>query len=308
MLTMDLGQRRRRPQSHTLSKGFQYGENPMISRQSSQQMISHDGLPRGLSDQHFIATTPALPLPAQSYSLTNSMTELPQPTTLWSNQSVTQWNYDDQTPNGYCKNSATVVANSQNNFSHGSYYPDLPRTWASYDPQILNDDNGTMDQSEPIYTMEDENNHGPKSPALSAPDFDDPNGPQPYSHITLCQSPKMEDEAPGSRLGDFDQSARFSPPPNDDSEDGGMMSREMTAMDVDDQATDEPYAKLIHRALMSAPNHSMVLQEIYQWFRENTTKGSADSKGWMNSIRHNLSMNAVRCLNSISDITVSDNL
>ncbi|KUJ24529.1 winged helix DNA-binding domain-containing protein, partial [Mollisia scopiformis] len=52
------------------------------------------------------------------------------------------------------------------------------------------------------------------------------------------------------------------------------------------------YAKLIYRALMSAPNHSMVLQEIYQWFRDNTAKGASDGKGWMNSIRHNLSMNA----------------
>jgi hypothetical protein len=308
MLTMDLGQRRRRPHSHTLSKGFQYGENPVMSRQSSQQMISHDGLPRGLSDQHFVATTPALSLPAQSYSLTSPMTDLPQSTTLWSHQSVTPLNYDDQTPDGYYKSSATVSANNHNNFSHASYYPNLPRTWPSYDPQILNDNNGTMDHFESFYAMEEENHQGTTSPALSAPELDDPSGLQQYSHISLSQSPKMEDEAPGSRLGDFNHSARFSLPPNDDSDDGATMSQEMTTIDVDDQATDEPYAKLIHRALMSAPNHSMVLQEIYQWFRENTTKGSADSKGWMNSIRHNLSMNAVRCLTPIRDTTVSDNI
>ncbi|EWZ78906.1 hypothetical protein FOXG_17260 [Fusarium oxysporum f. sp. lycopersici 4287] len=63
----------------------------------------------------------------------------------------------------------------------------------------------------------------------------------------------------------------------------------------------EPYAKLIYRALMSAPDQAMTLHEIYQWFRDNTDKhikkdstrrrpGKNDN-GWQNSIRHNLSMN-----------------
>lgn len=57
---------------------------------------------------------------------------------------------------------------------------------------------------------------------------------------------------------------------------------------------EEPYAQLIYRALMSNPRYAMTLQEIYQWFRENTDKDKNDSsKGWMNSIRHNLSMNQV---------------
>lgn len=63
---------------------------------------------------------------------------------------------------------------------------------------------------------------------------------------------------------------------------------------------DEPYAKLIERALRSRPDYSMQLQEIYQWFLENTDKARTfqsqtikESKGWQNSIRHNLSMNAV---------------
>ncbi|KAI0997062.1 hypothetical protein K3495_g11124 [Podosphaera aphanis] len=55
----------------------------------------------------------------------------------------------------------------------------------------------------------------------------------------------------------------------------------------------EPYAKLIHRALMSSPTRSMVLQEIYQWFRTHTPERTRKSEtGWKNSIRHNLSMNA----------------
>ncbi|KAI1314260.1 hypothetical protein F5Y03DRAFT_402484 [Xylaria venustula] len=53
-----------------------------------------------------------------------------------------------------------------------------------------------------------------------------------------------------------------------------------------------PYARYIWEALMSVVGHCMRLPEIYQWFRENTDKWSATDKGWQNSIRHNLSMNA----------------
>jgi len=56
---------------------------------------------------------------------------------------------------------------------------------------------------------------------------------------------------------------------------------------------EEPYAQLIYRAFLSTPRHAMTLQEIYQWFRENTDKGKSGDKGWQNSIRHNLSMNLV---------------
>lgn len=68
---------------------------------------------------------------------------------------------------------------------------------------------------------------------------------------------------------------------------------------TEENKTEEPYAKLIHRALMGAPFHSMALQEIYQWFIDNTDKGSSPGSGWRNSIRHNLSMNAVRCPNPL---------
>ncbi|KAH7024251.1 hypothetical protein B0J12DRAFT_386406 [Macrophomina phaseolina] len=54
---------------------------------------------------------------------------------------------------------------------------------------------------------------------------------------------------------------------------------------------DEPYSKLIYRALMDTPGHTMVLRDIYQWFKVNTDKTDKETKGWQNSIRHNLSMN-----------------
>ena len=76
----------------------------------------------------------------------------------------------------------------------------------------------------------------------------------------------------------------------EDSEDCNL-GRSNDEMDIDDN---EPYAKLIHRALMSVPGHRMVLKEIYEWFMANTDKNkNPSSKGWQNSIRHNLSMNGV---------------
>ncbi|KAG6010055.1 hypothetical protein E4U21_000498 [Claviceps maximensis] len=61
---------------------------------------------------------------------------------------------------------------------------------------------------------------------------------------------------------------------------------------AENDKVDEPYAKLIYRAFMSRSDHTMTLQEIYKWFRENTSKAVTESRGWQNSIRHNLSMNA----------------
>lgn len=65
-------------------------------------------------------------------------------------------------------------------------------------------------------------------------------------------------------------------------------------MDPSDDKEGLPYAKLIWKAFMSTPSRSMHLQQIYEWFRQNTNKTNGDGRGWMNSIRHNLSMNKVR--------------
>jgi Forkhead domain len=68
------------------------------------------------------------------------------------------------------------------------------------------------------------------------------------------------------------------------------------SQDDEETSGDKPYARLIHEALMQAPGHRMMLREIYDWFVQNTTKPrESGTNGWQNSIRHNLSMNQVRC-------------
>ena len=54
------------------------------------------------------------------------------------------------------------------------------------------------------------------------------------------------------------------------------------------------YANLIYQALMEAPGHKMILRDIYAWIAQKTDKAKdSSSKGWQNSVRHNLSMNGV---------------
>ncbi|KAJ5095786.1 hypothetical protein NUU61_005142 [Penicillium alfredii] len=61
----------------------------------------------------------------------------------------------------------------------------------------------------------------------------------------------------------------------------------------EDFGADPPYSQLIFEALRHTPGQKLPLQGIYSWFEKNTTKAKdQNSKGWQNSIRHNLSMNA----------------
>ncbi|KAK8100220.1 hypothetical protein PG999_010594 [Apiospora kogelbergensis] len=77
--------------------------------------------------------------------------------------------------------------------------------------------------------------------------------------------------------------------PYEEEGDGGDMSQ---LQDDDDSPKEaESYAKLMERAFKSKADLSMTLQELYQWFRDNTERGRSESKGWQNSVRHNLSMN-----------------
>lgn len=80
-----------------------------------------------------------------------------------------------------------------------------------------------------------------------------------------------------------DNSSSYRSTPIDDEED-----------DDEDGEKHEPYAKTLYRCLRDAPNNTMVLRDIYEWFKTNTSRGrESHEKGWQNSIRHNLSMNQV---------------
>ncbi|KAK2027631.1 fork head domain-containing protein [Colletotrichum zoysiae] len=111
----------------------------------------------------------------------------------------------------------------------------------------------------------------------SSPSVDAPGSPYPGTPASFCgefctESDMMPD------LG-----GQLSPPPP-----------QKTAAPPPKEGTvgETPYAKLIHKALLDAPRHSMTLQELYKWFKDNTDKPhKAEGGGWMNSIRHNLSMN-----------------
>uniref|UniRef100_A0A915MYZ8 Forkhead box protein O n=1 Tax=Meloidogyne javanica TaxID=6303 RepID=A0A915MYZ8_MELJA len=59
----------------------------------------------------------------------------------------------------------------------------------------------------------------------------------------------------------------------------------------------ESYSDLIARALNTAPEGRLKLNEIYQWFSENVPyfagrSSQEDAQGWKNSIRHNLSLHS----------------
>jgi hypothetical protein len=105
------------------------------------------------------------------------------------------------------------------------------------------------------------------------------------------QSPtlSMQGESPQLKAEMMSDSYEF-----DEDEDMQDIAVPADNSEGDDGAkSEEPYARIIWRALMSRERHAMTLQEIYQWFRDNTEKAKGESKGWQNSIRHNLSMNAV---------------
>lgn len=240
-----------------------------------------------------------------NYDLVNPMPISMSQPALWADSTQHTTSFEDPNPSQYYDYSSPLSNNDHN----GAWLRDMdsgvPR-WMPENVRIFNDpSNMAMENYEPSMYMIDPNrsdfqtlnpnsNQNHRHNNNLYPSLDEP---RDFARLSISHSPgprpKMEDDSFGPHSLPYDK-----PPPfmtsNESSDDGrGNSSREMTAVELDEHGIDEPYAKLIYRALMSAPNHSMVLQEIYQWFRDNTQKGASDGKGWMNSIRHNLSMNAV---------------
>lgn len=66
--------------------------------------------------------------------------------------------------------------------------------------------------------------------------------------------------------------------------------------DTESDGRPSSYAKLIYETLLKAPNHRMPLNNIYTHLLGNFVRIQEKNKmgkGWMNSVRHNLSMNGV---------------
>ncbi|SMR41429.1 unnamed protein product [Zymoseptoria tritici ST99CH_1E4] len=64
------------------------------------------------------------------------------------------------------------------------------------------------------------------------------------------------------------------------------------SFDTGEETTDPCYAQLLHRCLKEAPDHTLSLKEVYEWVLQHSQKARNKDRGWQNSVRHNLSMNA----------------
>jgi hypothetical protein len=293
MFTMNPGQYHHRPQNNTLPMNFQYTENPDSPLQSVHGMFSFDGLPRTHSDQNFLTPSLTSNVVSGNYSLVNQMS-ISQASLAWADSSQIASNFEDQNTNDYYDYSPNIMGNAIDLPFLRGVNLEIPR-WMPDEMGVHSDNNMPLDGHEhPLYMMDpNKPDTQATSSARSNTVSNTMDNSRDFARLSISTSPKMERDIVGNRML-FDKPSPLRLPSSETSENGGNSSREMTAVEGEEPAADEPYAKLIYRALMSAPNHSMVLQEIYQWFRENTVKGSSDTKGWMNSIRHNLSMNAVR--------------
>ncbi|CAD6441729.1 dc8c2459-97a9-41ee-940f-0d3d8b19f99a [Sclerotinia trifoliorum] len=264
---MDSDHFQQNSQHHDLPWDFQTSENTGTTAQAQADAIfpSFDGLPRISQDQYFMASPSSSPMPNNDYNLTTSQMPVSRNLNSWGQQApITPGFRDDG--NGYSYDCPTDLSGLEQQHSLKAF-DDIPRT--TWQQPYAN-----MTMTLPVYPFDTSDNVG----SMVSSRADHGGRSDDCVMMDAAQKP-LNSKTPSSLC----------------SEEDGHSSREPTAMDVDADshgADEQPYAKLIYRALMSAPDHSMVLQEIYRWFRENTTKGSSDTKGWMNSIRHNLSMNA----------------
>ncbi|KAH6853184.1 hypothetical protein B0I37DRAFT_1791 [Chaetomium sp. MPI-CAGE-AT-0009] len=118
-----------------------------------------------------------------------------------------------------------------------------------------------------------------------------PESGHPLSPCSTTLSMPMDDMA-SSLDDDVDSQAPTLVNPGPETKPRSKRSSAPSQLQAGEGKTEEPpYAQLIYRAFLSTPRQAMTLQEIYQWFRENTDRGKSPNKGWQNSIRHNLSMN-----------------
>lgn len=159
------------------------------------------------------------------------------------------------------------------NYAHPSY----PRVYSDFDPSGLPND---MSASYPPATFF----YSPPQPhdTSSLPDAEAPELMQLNDEYDVHYTNNIKQEYQHDYMSPYSELSRASTPYPDGHEDDNPIDKE------------QPYAQLIFRALLDAPNHTMVLRDIYDWFKMYTDKAAqSETKGWQNSIRHNLSMNGV---------------
>ncbi|OAK94175.1 hypothetical protein IQ06DRAFT_234721 [Phaeosphaeriaceae sp. SRC1lsM3a] len=148
--------------------------------------------------------------------------------------------------------------------------PSVANMSVSYPPAIL--------QIEPQNHYDTISEHGTNDHLMqSRDDFD-------YQHGTNLNS-----EYHGSYDSPDSDFTRASTPNDDD-----LLQQPYSLNSGDEMVVDkeQPYAQLIYQALLQADGNTMILKDIYDWFLRYTDKASgSETKGWQNSIRHNLSMN-----------------
>ncbi|KAJ5774288.1 hypothetical protein N7457_009184 [Penicillium paradoxum] len=167
-------------------------------------------------------------------------------------------------PNGYQDLYRSYVTHPMAGTSMEALAPlavDAPSEWA-----LLDSSHAFKDQqySYPVHL-------NPLQPPQNSP-------PSPLSEVSSYHSPQsFADASPAMTIHTTDR-----PSP-----------RSSTGDHKEDRSSNQPYSSLIYDALKAAPGNKLPLQGIYSWFEANTDKGAdPKAKGWQNSIRHNLSMNA----------------
>ncbi|CAG8888486.1 unnamed protein product [Penicillium egyptiacum] len=120
---------------------------------------------------------------------------------------------------------------------------------------------------------------------------------QPYNYpqIDHFQPPPDSPPSPLSEVSSYHspQSLAASSPAMTLQTGDRLSPRSGTGDNKEERTGHPPYSVLIYQALKEAPGNKLQLQSIYSWFEANTDKAQdPNAKGWQNSIRHNLSMNA----------------
>jgi Forkhead domain len=245
-----------------------------------------------LPDQCLFEETDAdLSFDEESFPL-NTSTTMARPQMGWSEPNPPGYDFPK---NGYYDLATPSIEVANGSYISGGFFDDTacPRTWTQpYDlrsPWLFD----LEDIAVPEYLI-----HPPREDCMEemtdgrAIDYATDGNSRDFSHLSISRSPTVESLVPTSSPTALDNTPTLalSSKASEYGDDEGAEGSQST---LEERISDEPYAKLIYRALLGAQGHRMALQEIYQWFIENTDKSNSTTSGWRNSIRHNLSMNAV---------------